>query len=228
MVKNILRHYQAESTLIFCNTKEQTVSVTSLLNKDGFNAKALNGDMEQLDRDIAMILFGNQSTSILVATDVAARGLDIKDLPLVINYDIAFEQDVHIHRVGRTGRAGSKGVAISLSLPADAERLCLIESDLGHPLSFQKAEQLKPNGMPSEAKMMTLCLNAGKKDKIRPGVILGALTKDAGFPGDKIGKINVAATYSYVALDQSIADKALKYFQTGSLKGRRVLVRQQR
>lgn len=225
-LKALLLHYQPSSTIVFCNTKEQTTQLVSFLNKEGFSATALNGDMEQVDRDIAMIRFANLSCSILVATDVAARGLDIKELPAIINYDVAFEHDVHIHRIGRTGRAGSKGLALSITTPSDGERLCAIEDGLGKPLTWGNMSELKNN---SSAKvipnMVTLCLSAGKKDKIRPGDILGALTKDAGLAGDAIGKINVGALYSYVAIQQKFADKAYQYFIDGKLKGRRVNVK---
>lgn len=226
LLKSLLLHYKPSSTLIFCNTKEQTTYITQQLIKDGFSAIALNGDMEQVDRDMAMIRFVNQSCSILVATDVAARGLDIKELPAVINYDLAFEQDVHIHRIGRTGRAGSKGLALSITTPADGERLCLIEDNLKKPVTWGSADELKTSDSKIVSPvMMTLCLSAGKKDKIRPGDILGALTKDAGLPGNLIGKIDITALYSYVAVHQSIADKAYHYLQNGKLKGRKVNVK---
>ena len=223
----LLSHYKPSSTLIFCNTKEKTTQLAGELRRAGFSAMALNGDMEQMDRDEAMIRFTNQSCSILVATDVAARGLDIKELPAVINFDLAFEHDVHIHRIGRTGRAGSQGLAVSITTPADAERLCLIEASLLRPLSFQKANSVPPADIPSRClpEMVTLCLHAGKKDKIRPGDILGALTKDAGLAAHFIGKIDIAPLYSYVAIHRTEAEKAFKYLQSGSLKGRRIPVK---
>ena len=227
LLKALLLHFQPTSTLVFCNTKEQTTQLSAMLIKEGFSATALNGDMEQVERDLAIIRFGNQSCSILVATDVAARGLDIKELPAVINFEIAFEHDVHIHRIGRTGRAGSKGLALSLTTPADAERLCIIESALQKPLSFGNISELTPNGAMFSPTMMTLSLSAGRRDKIRPGDILGALTKDAGLAADAIGKIDVAALYSYVAIHQSQANKAYQYFQNGKLKGRKVNVKKQ-
>lgn len=228
-LKSLLLHYQPSSTLIFCNTKDQTTQLTGMLVKEGFSAIALNGDMEQVDRDQAMIRFINQSCSILVATDVAARGLDIKDLPAVINYDLAFEPEVHIHRIGRTGRAGSKGVALSLTTVADAQRLCAIEDGLAKPLTWGKLDSLTNTGNNGfYPTMITLCLSAGKKDKIRPGDILGALTKDAGLAGDSIGKINITALYSYVAILQTQADKAYHYFQNGKLKGRKVVAKRLR
>lgn len=226
LLKTLLLHHKPTSTLIFCNTKEQTSKLSNMLTKEGFSAIALNGDMEQFERDLAMIRFGNQSCSILVATDVAARGLDIKELPAVINFELAFDHDVHIHRIGRTGRAGSKGLALSLTTPADAARLCAIEDGLKQPLAWSSTDALNTTDLSiTLPPMVTLCLSAGRKDKMRPGDILGALTKDAGLVGDMIGKINIAALHSYVAIHQSQADKAYRYFQNGKLKGRKVLVK---
>lgn len=222
-LKSLLLHYKLKSTLIFCNTKQQTADVTDFLAHAGFSTLALHGDMEQIERDLAVIRFTNQSCLILVATDVAARGLDIKELPAVINFDLAFEKDVHIHRIGRTGRAGNKGLALSLTTPKDALRMTVIEEDLSYPISFGNVAQLNTNNaiIPSP-EMVTLCLYSGKKDKIRAGDILGALTKDAGIIGDAIGKITITTFYSYVAIQKKYADKAYQYLQTGKLKGRSV------
>lgn len=226
LLKTILLHYQPRSTLIFCNTKQQTIELTEKLVNIGFSACALNGDMEQIDRDLAMMCFSNQSCSILVATDVAARGLDIKELPAVINFDLAFEPDIHIHRIGRTGRAGNKGLAISLSTPADAERLCAIERHLRQSIQWGDANALKNiHDKMLLPTMVTLCLGAGKKDKLRPGDILGALIKEAGLPNDAVGKITITLFSSYVAIHQHHANKALHYLQNGTIKGRNMKVK---
>jgi ATP-independent RNA helicase DbpA len=226
LLKNLLLHYKPTSTLVFCNTKEQTVQVSQQLKQHGFSALMLNGDMEQMDRDLAMIQFGNKSCSILVATDVAARGLDIKELPMVINFDLAFDLDVYIHRIGRTGRAGHIGWAFSLTTPADAERLCRIEEYLKEPLIWENQDQLdKTNTAVLLPEMVTLCFSLGKKDKIRPGDILGALTKDAGLPGTSIDKINITTFNSYVAIHKNHAEKACRHFKNGKLKGRKVFVK---
>lgn len=223
LLKALLFHHKPSSTLIFCNTKKQTLFLAEMLLDAGFSATALNGDLEQIKRDQAIICFANKSISILVATDVAARGLDIKELPAVINYELTFEHDVHIHRIGRTGKAGHKGLALSLTTPADAQRICLIEDNLNHPIPWGSLNELPPSEetrlLPE---MVTLCLSAGKKDKIRPGDILGALTKDAGMDADTIGKIDITTTHSYVAINRSNIEKAYRYFQNGKLKGRKV------
>jgi ATP-independent RNA helicase DbpA len=221
-LKKVLHHHQPVSVLIFCNTKEQTAQLAASLVKDGFSAMALNGDMEQFDRDTAIIQFKNNSCSILVATDVAARGLDIKELPLVVNFDLAFEHDAHIHRIGRTGRAGNKGLAISLTVPADAERLGVIEEALAQPLAWGVSAELSTvNKKIALPEMVTLFLSAGKKDKIRPGDLLGTLTKDAGLAGDTIGKIDIFPTYSYVAVQRKHVEAAFQHLKQGKLKSRK-------
>lgn len=223
LLKNLLMHHQPSSTLIFCNTKHQTAELEKLLIQQGFNAIALHGDMEQPERDRAIIRFTNQSCNLLVATDVAARGLDIKGLPAVINYEIAFESDVHIHRIGRTGRAGNKGLAISIATPSDGQRICAIEDNMDHPLTWKKTNDLNLNDAKIyQPQMVTLRIDAGKKDKIRPGDILGALTKDAGLAADSIGKIDIAPFHAYVAIHKKHIEKAYRYFQYGKLKGRKV------
>lgn len=225
-LKSLLLHHQPSSALIFCNTKDQTSQLAKMLVADGFSAIALNGDMEQAERDTAVIRFKNNSCSLLVATDVAARGLDIEALPAVINFDLAFEHDVHIHRIGRTGRAGSKGLAISLTTESDSERLAAIEDALMAPLNWGHLNTLDKShrAMPAP-EMQTLYLSAGKKDKIRPGDILGSLTKDAGLPATAVGKIDVGTLYAYVAIQNKHAHAALNHFLNGKLKGRKINAR---
>lgn len=229
LLKALLLHYKPSSTLIFCNTKQQTAELSDRLTNAGFNSLALNGDMEQIERDQVIVRFANQSCSILVATDVAARGLDIKELPAVINYELAFEHDAHIHRIGRTGRAGHKGLALCLTIPADIQRICKIEENLVNSLTWGNADELTASDISIFLpKMVTVCLDAGRKDKIRPGDILGALIKDAGLPVDAIGKIDIAVLCSYVAIHKSHVDQAYRYLQNGKLKGRKINVKKLR
>jgi ATP-independent RNA helicase DbpA len=227
LLKSLLIHYKPSSALIFCNTKQKTVEVVEQLKKTGFSATELNGDMEQAERDLAIIRFANQSCSILVATDVAARGLDIKELPAVINYDLAFEKEIHVHRVGRTGRAGNKGLALTLVTTADAERFEAIEQDMAQPVVWGNQDKLSSyieNKIP-QPDMVTICISAGKKDKIRPGDILGVLTKEAGLPGDSIGKIDIGSIFAYVAIHRNHVNKAYQYLNNGKLKGRKLSVK---
>ncbi len=219
----ILNHYASSPTLIFCNTKKRITEIVTSLKRAGFCALSLHGDMEQMDRDLAMVQFANQSCSILVATDVAARGLDIKFLPLVINYELAYDCEVHTHRIGRTGRAGQSGLAISLITHEDACRVLLIENAQGKAISLgDLADLSKKPRVAVTPPMITLCLNIGRKQKLRAGDILGALTKDAGLAADMIGKIDVLATRSYVALQASQAKKACDHLNAGKVKGQSV------
>jgi ATP-independent RNA helicase DbpA len=229
LLKAILMHYKPASTLVFCNTKQQTTDLAAALADEGFSALALNGDMEQHERDLAVIRFANQSCSIMIATDVAARGLDIHGLPAVINFDLGFEQDIHTHRIGRTGRAGLKGLAFSFTTGADIERIAAIKENSAYPLVWGNIGELnKDDKTAFSPEMVTFSLGGGRKDKIRPGDILGALTKDAGLPASAIGKIDITALYAYVAVQRSHADKAFQYLQNGKLKGRKLSVRKLR
>lgn len=223
VLKKLLTHYQPTSTLIFCNTKDRTQELAAQLNHEGFSASVLNGDLEQAERDQAIIQFSNHSRCILVATDVAARGLDIKELPAIVNYELAFDPEVHVHRIGRTGRAGCKGLAFSITTPKDAERLCAIEELMAKPLVWATVDKLisSESSRPSPI-MVTLRLMAGRKDKIRPGDILGALTKDAGLKADAIGKIDILTLNSYVAIERSCVKIAYEQFQKGKIKGKKV------
>lgn len=221
----LLKQYKPSSVLIFCNTKQRAIEVVEELRMKGFAALALHGDMDQIDRDLSIIQFTNKTSTILVATDVAARGIDIKELPMVVNYDLAFESDVHTHRIGRTGRAGSNGLAISLVTKADAQRICAIEDAQRQPIIWSNQDDLQKDAtMPSLPQLMTLVLDLGKKNKIRAGDILGALTKEAALPSDAIGKIDITTFKSYVAIHKHYCAQAMQYLQSGKIKGLKLKV----
>ncbi|PCF94446.1 ATP-dependent RNA helicase DbpA [Vreelandella nigrificans] len=223
-LQQLLLVYRPATSVVFCNTKRETQAVAEQLVDAGFSAVALNGDLEQKDRDRRLILFANQSASILVATDVAARGLDIAQLDAVFNYQIARELDVHVHRVGRTGRAGASGVACTLVTPKEHYRLERLEGLLEQPIATESLP--KPQSLvPFEPPMATLQLAGGKKDKLRPGDILGALTSEGGLRGDQVGKIKVLARSAYVAVECSVVQKAQAKLERDKLKGRAFRVR---
>jgi ATP-independent RNA helicase DbpA len=182
--------------------------------------------MEQRDRDEVLVQFANRSCAVLVATDVAARGLDITALPLVISYDIAHDPQTHTHRIGRTGRAGQIGLAIALCTPREKPKADNIEQLLGRPLPWHPLKLSAPRSKTLNlAPMKTLVIDAGRQDKLRPGDILGALTGDAGLTADDVGKIDVFATRAYVAINRSAANKALERLRAGKIKGRNFRVR---
>lgn len=225
-VAALLSEHQVGSALVFCTTKRDCDDLVAELAQKGFTAQALHGDLEQRDRDAALIRFANQSCPVLVATDVAARGLDIKALPLVINAAPARDPEVHTHRVGRTGRAGEKGLAVTLCTPVQAHKVNRLESDRSMTAQWgDSAALLAAPLRPVQPAMKTLCLAAGRKDKLRPGDVLGALTGDAGIPGSAVGKIDVADYQCFVAVDAQWASKALKQLEKGKVKGRRIPVR---
>ena len=221
----LLQHYRPTSTLLFCNTKIRCRELVLALQQQGFSALALYGDLEQRDRDETLLQFANQSCSVLVATDVAARGLDISSLNAVINVDVSKDTEVHIHRIGRTGRAGDKGLALCLASPSENKWVKLIEQYQSRPVEWFELPVPEAGSPPLQAPMVTLNIFGGKKDKLRPGDILGALTGDAGIPAAKIGKINVFEFYSYVAVARDVAQLALKRLMNGQIKGRKAKAR---
>jgi ATP-independent RNA helicase DbpA len=225
-VSLLLNHFRPASTIAFCNTKKQCNDLVAVLQAQGFVAMALHGDLEQRDRDQVLIQFANRSCSVLVATDVAARGLDIAQLECVINVDTTPDAEVHVHRIGRTGRAGADGLALTLASLDEMGRIGRIEQMLGRESQWEKLESLKPaSGAALLPAMDTLQILGGRKEKIRPGDILGALTGEAGFTFEQVGKINITEFHSYVAVERGIAREAVKRLSEGKLKGRKVKVR---
>lgn len=218
-LQRLLLEYNPESALVFCNTKIAVREVTKFLTDNGFSAVALHGDLEQRERDQNLIRFSNRSVVIMVATDVAARGLDIEKLDVVINYELSKDLDVHIHRSGRTGRAGEVGMVWTLFDEADRYRIENVEKLLREKVTESKL----PSGSVLQRQAgkpltVTLEINAGKKQKIRPGDILGALTGDGGIAGDAVGKIRIQSTRSFVSVDRHVAKQAHESLK--KIKGR--------
>lgn len=226
---SLLQHYRPESSLVFCNRKQQCQELAEELQQQGFHALALHGDLEQRERDQVLAQFANKSCSILIATDVAARGLDIKDLEAVINFELSPDPEVHIHRIGRTGRAGNEGLALSLFAASEAPKVNTIEEYLNSPLRIDKTSTLtQKEKFKLSPPMVTLCINGGRREKIRAGDILGALTANTDLSGKQIGKIDIFDIIAYVAVDKTIAKQALKILTQGKIKGRRFRVRKLR
>ena len=225
-VAKLLAHFRPASTLAFCNTKIRSHDLVERLQAEGISAQALNGDLEQRERDEILIQFANQSCAVLVATDVAARGLDIQNLGAVINVDVTKDTEVHVHRIGRSGRGDQKGLALSLCSPEEMRWATLIEQYQGSPLKWGDLKSLRPKAdRPLRAPMITLSIQGGKKDKLRPGDLLGALTGDGGLTFEQVGKINITEFTSYVALDRQIAKQAFSRISNSNIKGRRFRMR---
>jgi ATP-independent RNA helicase DbpA len=226
-VARMLNHFRPTSTLAFCNTKVHCRELADELRAQGFSALALYGELEQRERDEILVLFANRSCSVLVATDVAARGLDIQSLNAAINVDVSKDTEVHIHRIGRTGRGNQeKGLALSLCAPNEKKWVKLIEEYQQRPAQWFDLAELQPaDGGMLAAPMVTLCIMGGKKDKLRPGDLLGALTGEAGLTKEQVGKINVFEFMTYVALERSVAQKAYARLTNGNIKGRNFKMR---
>ena len=221
---NLLLTHQPESAVVFCNTKKEVQSVADELHNKGFSVIDLHGDLEQRERDQALVQFANKSVSILVATDVAARGLDVDNLDAVFNFELSRDPEVHVHRIGRTGRAGSKGLAFSFYGEKDGLRVARIEEYLEMDV-MPATLPVKSNQQPYQAKMVTINIDGGKKQKVRAGDILGCLTGKNGITGAQVGKIQLMAMRSYVAVEKSVAKKALQIISNGKMKGRQFRAR---
>ncbi len=225
-VSRLLNHFRPVGTLAFCNTRQQCRDLADVLRAQGVDALALHGELEQRERDQVLIRFANQSCSVLVATDVAARGLDIAGLDAVVNVDIPADPPVHLHRIGRTGRAGATGLALSLASLDEMGAVGRIEEAQGAPSVWHRLDELVPApGGPLRPPRTTLQLAGGRKEKIRRGDLLGALTGEAGFDAAQIGRIDINDFSTYVAVDRAIAAEAVARLNAGRVKGRKVKVR---
>ena len=219
---NIIAKEDPENVLVFANTKIDAKEVARHLRNNGIEAAALHGDLEQYQRNDVLVKFTNGTLPVLVATDVAARGLDIKELSLVINYGLPFEQNVYTHRIGRTGRAGSTGIAVTLYWGKQGYKAKKMQNSSRQ---FEKASTLpKANAYILKAKNGTIVIEAGKRNKLRAGDILGALTGDVGLNGKQIGKISIYDKQSYVAIERGLINKAIKGLKQSGLKGKRFSV----
>jgi ATP-independent RNA helicase DbpA len=225
----LLNHFRPVSTLAFCNTKQQCRDLVDVLQAQGISALALHGDLEQRERDQVLVRFANRSCSVLVATDVAARGLDIAQLQAVINVDITPDVEVHTHRIGRTGRMGHQGEAgwaFSLASVDEMGRVGRIDAMQGQESEWHALSELTPAGSePLRPPMVTLQILGGRKEKIRAGDVLGALTQDAGLAADQVGRINVNDFSTYVAVARAAAAQALRALNERPVKGKRVKAR---
>jgi len=222
----LFEHYQPESTLVFCHTRKQCDEVAELLKDNHIEALAIHGDLQQHERDQVLVKFSNNSCPVLVATDVAARGLDIKSLAAVINYELPRDPEIYVHRIGRTGRAGETGMALSIFTESEQIRINSIEAYLEKPCVCDVYASLdRDPGFSLKPPMVTVQLDVGRKNKIRPGDLLGALTGDAGLAGSQVGKIDIFDLCSYVAIERSALRRALNYLANGKVKGRSVRAR---
>lgn len=226
----VLRKHPHESALVFCNLKATVDTLTQALANEGMSVERLHGDLEQNDRDRVMAKFRNKSVRVLIATDVAARGLDVHELDMVVNYDLPSQHETYVHRIGRTGRAGASGLAVSLFAPREKPKLGSITESTGSVITRRTLDVSASAAKPTEpatrtAAMVTLYISGGRKEKVRPGDVLGALTGEAGgFDAADIGKIEIHDHFTYVAVSKAIGKRAVETLSAGKIKGRRFKV----
>lgn len=221
-----LRAWGGALNLVFCNTKIDCAEVAAYLQAKNIVAVALHGDLDQAQRTEVLVRFANRSASVLVATDVAARGLDVKNLDAVFNYELPKQAEVYVHRIGRTARAGLEGVAVSMVEQREEWRLQAIESLLPVaslrrceiPDAKRSADSLLPM-------MTTIQINGGRKNKLRPGDLLGALTAEGGVRAEVVGSIDLFDSCSYVAVRTVQVKNALRQLASRPIKGRRYRAR---
>ncbi len=282
--------YNPRLSVVFCNTKRQVDELISELKGRGYFADGIHGDMKQQQRDRVMDDFRSGKVDILIATDVAARGIDVDDVDMVFNYDIPQDEEYYVHRIGRTGRAGRSGMALSFISGKevyklkDIERYCKTKI-LAKPVPslddvkntkvdnmFEKIKQTIEEGgltdmvnlveehvnqeeytsmdmaaallkmligdtleredevenfhfdiVKDDSRMVRLFINIGKKDKIKPSNILGAIAGESGMPGKLVGAIDMMDNYTFVDVPAIHAEKVLKAMNDNvQIKGRRV------
>ncbi|MFP4600623.1 MAG: ATP-dependent RNA helicase DbpA [Persicimonas sp.] len=219
-LQRVLGYHRPESAVIFCNQRDTCEEVVVALRDAGHSAQTMHGGLEQRERDDVLVLFSNGSLRYLVATNVAARGIDINELDAVINYELPRDQNAYVHRIGRTGRAGDEGKAISLISGRERNKLAKYDEELAG-AKPRSAEALPSDyDAPAPAENMTVALLGGRKDKLRPGDIVGALTGDIGIPNETIGLITIRDTISFVAIRSDYAQKALQGFKHGQVKAK--------
>lgn len=222
----LLKHHRPESTLVFCNQKQTCKDLCDELRDYGFHACTLHGDLEQFNRDQVLVQFANKSSSVLIATDVAARGLDIKELTAVVNYELTPDPEIHLHRIGRTGRADKEGLAFSLFFSGEQCRVDAIAEYQDSLVQVESPSSLKAReNFTLSPPMITLLINAGRKHKVGAGDILGALTSRTDLPSQLIGKIDIFDKIAYVAVERQIAKQALNILTEGKIKGRQFRAR---
>jgi len=226
LVARLLATHRPERALVFCETRVDTEDMALGLRDRGASAIALHGDLDQRTRDEALWQLLGGSARVLVATDVAARGLDIPDLPVVIVAELSRTPEPHVHRVGRTGRAGAVGHALSIvARPSELARLEAIEDFTGRTIPRAPDPGGREDLSALRAPNRTLLILSGRRDKVRKGDVLGALVNEAGIPAGAVGRIDLLDRVTAIALDRRHARAAERALRSGRVKGKRVRVR---
>ena len=246
LLRKLIYTMRPDRCLIFCNTRERVTSLFEEFKRDGKMWGSLHGGMEQRERLNTMQSFKLGGFQFLVATDVAARGIHVDDISLVINYDLPLESENYVHRIGRTGRAGNEGEAVTFVPPQEQRRLAELEEYLGYRILRQEAPSASTvekgklifsadTAMPAfpidrseiiNREITRIRINAGRKVKMRPGDIVGAVTAIAGVSAADIGIIDIQETCSYVEILGDKGDLVLENLSRAKIKGKMYTIRQ--
>ncbi|MCE7699896.1 MAG: DEAD/DEAH box helicase, partial [Methanobacterium paludis] len=245
LLNDIIYTERPDSLIIFCSTKEKVENVSKDLISKGFSCQALHGGMEQKDRLDTINEFKEGKFSFLVATDIAARGLDIEGITHIINYDIPMEKQSYVHRIGRTGRAGKEGTAVTFVTPYEYRFLNDIEEYVQYKIPveekptdkevlegkalFNKKADIKPKLRKNKEadlnkEITKIYINAGKKKKVRAGDIVGAITGIQGINGDDIGIIDIQDGFSYIDILKNKGNIVIDGLRKSTIKGKKVKV----
>jgi ATP-independent RNA helicase DbpA len=221
----ILAKYKPDRFLVFCKMKQIADDVAKLLNNAGIQAAAIHGDLDQNERTSVLTKFSNKSISALVATDVAARGLDITDLAAVMNYDLPTDPQNYIHRIGRTGRAGKSGQAFSVFMNKEGYKIDAIEEELGMKFEISDLSKYSDDDIYDLVPpMKTIYISGGKKDKLRPGDIVGAIVGEAQVDASVVGDISILSVHSLVAIREEFVKDVIGKLNAGKIKNRKFKV----
>ena len=213
----LLRSFGQQSSIVFLNFRESVERTAEYLSQQGFTVSLFHGALQQKEREDALYRFTNGSANVLVATNLASRGLDIPDIENIVHYHLPLSQDDYIHRIGRTARWEAQGRAFFLIGPEEH-----IPEYIDNPIEpYGIPEQLPP---PAHPRMSTLYIGKGKKDKISKGDIVGFLCKKGGLEPSEIGKIDVKEHYAYCAIRRERMQEVIQNVRGEKIKGVKTII----
>ncbi|MDD3241053.1 MAG: helicase-related protein, partial [Lachnospira sp.] len=239
LFKQLLIYNNPDKAMIFCGTRQMVDVLCRKLARDGIRCGMIHGDIEQRDRIRTIDRFKSGAFRYLIATDVAARGIDVDDLTHVFNYDFPTGRETYVHRIGRTGRNGKKGTAVSIVCPEDKKMFQMVQEYIGMKLptdvqiimekdmtdQFWLRHKERPKTKPKKGAdfnrtITRLSIGGGKKSKMRAVDIVGTLCSIDGMTSDDIGIIDVRDSLVYVDILNGKGEKVLEVLQTKPVKGK--------
>ena len=219
-LRNLLLGFGDESSIVFLNYRDSVERVNNYLTEQGFVTSFFHGGLEQKQREAALYRFSNGSANVLVATDLASRGLDIPDIQNIIHYHMPESEEGYVHRVGRTARWDKQGRAFFITGPEEHIPE-YVEGNIEEYSLPSLPREGQGVGLP---RMATLYIGKGKKDKVSKGDIVGFLCKKGGLQADEIGRIDVNDRYTYVAVKREKLQQVIRQTQGEKIKGIKTII----